>query len=181
MGALLGLLAFLGLAILCWTRFTDARRAGVEAPRDVRLNVRRLMHGNAGDAHPADTVDDARLAAAGVIVAVATMDGPIGQAEIGRLKRSAQETFGITEREALDVVSYGRWIAGECTTNGEAVRRLAKAVLRLAGPEAGPDLVRMIEEVATAGGASMGAEEREAVAAVRHTFGIETARRRHQG
>ncbi|HET7410809.1 MAG TPA: TerB family tellurite resistance protein, partial [Paracoccaceae bacterium] len=126
----------------------------------------------------ADTVDDPRLAAAGVVVAVATMDGPISQAEIGRLTRAAQETFEISEREALELLSFGRWIAGECATNGEAVRRLSKIVLRTAGPEAGPDLVRMIEDVTTAGGSDLGPEERDAIATVRHAFGMEPARRR---
>ena len=179
MGAFLGLLAVLGLAVLVWWRIGDARRssAGAAGARDVRLNVRRLMNGHPGGAHPADAVDDPRLAAAGVVVAVATMDGPISQAEIARLKRAAQETFGISEREALDLVSYGRWIAGECANQGEAVRRLSKVVLRLAGPEAGPDLLRRTEEVAGAGG-ELGPEEREAITTLRRSFGMETARRR---
>jgi uncharacterized tellurite resistance protein B-like protein len=181
MGSFLGVLAILGLALLIWWRIRDARRAG-DGPdasgTDVRLNVRRLMHGRSGEAHPADAVDDPRLAAAGVVVAVATMDGPISQAEIGRMKRAAQETFEISEREALDVLSFGRWIAGECATNGEAVRRLSRIVLRTAGPEAGPDLVRMIEEVATAGGTELGPDERDAIAIVRSAFGMEPARRR---
>lgn len=181
MGSLLGLVALIGVAVACWWRVRDARRPGAQSSAgtpDVRLNVRRLMQGNAAGAHPADSVDDPRLAAAGVIVAVATMDGPISQAEIGRLKRAAQETFEISEREALDVVSFGRWIAGECTSDAEAVRRLSKIVLRTAGAEAGPDLVRMIEEVATAGGGDLGPEERDAIASVRRTFGMEAVRRR---
>ncbi len=180
MGSLLGLVALIGVATACWWRIRDARRTGAQpaaAPRDVRLNVRRLMHGNAGGAHPADAVDDPRLAAAGVIVAVATMDGPISQAEIGRMKRAVQETFEVSEREALDVISFGRWIAGECVTNSEAVGRLSKIVLRTAGPEAGPDLLRMVEEVASTGG-ELGPEEREAIISVRRTFGMEPARRR---
>ena len=182
MGSLLGFLALIGAGAAFWwlTRGAGAPGEQPAGTPDVRLNVRRLMHGNAGDAHPADAVDDPRLAAAGVIVAVATMDGPISQAEIARLKGGAQETFEISEREALDLLSFGRWIAGECATNADAVRRLSKVVLRTAGPEAGPDLVRMIEEVATAGGAELGAEEREAVATVRRTFGMEAVRRRQR-
>lgn len=183
MGAFLGVLAVIGLVLLVWWRFLDARRTSAGTPagaRDVRLNIRRLMHGRSDAEHPVEAVDDPRLAAAGVVVAVATMDGPISQAEIGRLTRAAQDTFEISEREALDVLSFGRWIAGECATNAEAVRRLSKIVLRTAGPEAGPDLVRMIEDVATAGGSELGPEERDAIAIVRHDFGMEPARR-HQG
>lgn len=181
MGAFLGVLALIGLAMLVWFRFRDARRAAGTSrtgEREVRLTIRRLMDGAGGGRHPADSVDDPRLAAAGVVVAVATMDGPISLAEIARLKRAAQDTFSVSDREALDIVSFGRWIAGECTSTGEAVRRLTKVVLRTAGPAAGADLVRMIEEVATAGGGDLGPEERDAIAAVRRAFDMETARRR---
>lgn len=179
MGSFLAVLAILGLVLLVWWRIRDARRTDMAVPaKDQRLNVKRLLSGDDG-AHPADTVEDPRVAAAGIVVAIATMDGPISQAEIARLSRAAQETFEISERQALELLSLGRWIAGECATNAEAVRRLSRVVLRTAGPEAGPDLVRMIEEVTAGGGAELGAEESEAVAAIRQTFGMEPVRRRH--
>ena len=145
---------------------------------DVRLATRRLMQTRGNHAHAADKIDDPRLAAAGIIVAVATMDGPISQAEIARLKRTAQETFEVSDREALDILSFGRWIAGQCATNAEAVRRLSKVVLKTAGPDAGADLLRMVEEVATADGGELGDEERDALDIVRRTLGTEPAARR---
>ena len=155
MSAFLGLLVLLGVAAVWYWRVKAARETGGGAAgvrKDVRLATRRLMLKRDAQAHAADGVDDPRLAAAGIIVAVATMDGPISQAEIARMKRAAQETFGVTEREALDILSFGRWVAGECTTNAEAVRRLSTVVLKTAGPEAAPDLLRLIKDVATADG-----------------------------
>lgn len=181
MTAFLGLLALLGVAALWYWRVKGARGSHGEVldpKRDVRLATRRLMYRRNGHAHPTDSVDDPRLAASGIIVAVATMDGPISQGEITRLRRTAQDTFDVSEREALDILSFGRWIAGECTTNAEAVRRLSKIVLKTAGPAAGPDLVRMIEEVATADGGELGEDERDALETVRRTMGIEPAGRR---
>jgi uncharacterized tellurite resistance protein B-like protein len=178
MSVFLGLLVVLGVAAVWYWRVKAARDASAEVVgvgKDVRLATRRLMLKRGAHAHPADTVDDPRLAASGVIVAVATMDGPISQAEIARLKRVAQDTFDVSEREALDILSFGRWIAGQCTTNAEAVRRLSKVVLKTAGPEAGPDLLRMIQEVATADGGELGEEERDALETVRRTLGIEPA------
>lgn len=185
MSVVLGLLVLLCIAAIWYWRVKAARQTsaevvdvGKDARKDVRLATRRLMLKRGGQAHPTDTVDDPRLAASGIIVAIATMDGPISQAEIARLKRLAQETFEITEREALDILSFGRWIAGQCMTNAEAVRRLSKVVLRTAGPEAGPDLLRMIREVATADGGELGEEERDAIGTVRRTFGMEAAGQR---
>jgi uncharacterized tellurite resistance protein B-like protein len=180
MTAFLGLLAILCVAAVWYWRVRGARGGGrtiLAPPKDGRPASRRLMHRRNG-AHPADTVDDPRLAASGIIVAVATMDGPISAGEIARLKRTAQETFEVTEREALDILSFGRWVASQCATNAEAVRRLSKIVMKTAGPAAGPDLVRMIEEVATADGGELGEEERDALETVRRTLGIEPAGRR---
>jgi len=175
MHIVLGLLALLGTALYVIWRLKAAREAageGLDGANDLRATVRRLMYKARHDVHPADSVDDPRLAASGIIVAVATMDAPISQAEIATLTRTARQTFDITEREALDIVSFGRWIAGQCTTNAEAVRRLAKVVARTAGPEAGPDLIRMITEVAEAGGHSLGDHEMDAIDTVRRTLGI---------
>ena len=58
------------------------------------------------------------------------------------------------------------------------MRRLSRVVLKTAGPDAAPDLLRMIEEVATADGGPLGEEERDAVDTVRRTLGTEPAARR---
>lgn len=181
MTAFLGLLAILCVLAVWYWRIRGARGTGGAAPsreREVRLASRRLTQRRTGHGHPADSVDDPRLAASGIIVAVATMDGPISQREIARLKRAAQETFEVSEREALDILSFGRWIVGQCASNGEAVRRLARIVMKTAGPAAGADLVRMIEEVATADGGELGEEERDALETVRRTLGVQPAGRR---
>lgn len=179
MHVVLVLLALLGVAAVWWWRVRAARGAagGAGKASDIRVATRRLMQGPQ-TAHPADSVDDPRLAAAGIVVAVATMDGPISLAEIDRMKRAAEETFHVSEREALDILSFARWVAGECTSNAEAVRRLSRALMKSAGSEVGPDLVRMIHEVATADGGELGDEEFEAIDAVRRNLGMEAAGRR---
>ena len=93
-------------------------------------------------------------------------------AEIAALSKAAQDTFDVSEREALDMVSFGRWIADQCGTAGEAVRRLSKVVSKLAGAEAASDLVAMISDVATADGRELGEEELDAIETVRRTLGV---------
>lgn len=175
MHIILGALALLGAALFWWYRVKAAREAGSElldAAGDLRATVRRLMYKARHDVHPADSVDDPRLAAAGIVVAVATMDAPISQTEIEALTTGARDTFDVTEREALDILSFGRWIAGQCNTNAEAVRRLSKVIAKTAGAEAGPDLVKLITEVSTSGGHELGEDEMEAIDTVRRTLGF---------
>lgn len=176
MHVLLGLLAVIGTIIFIWYRLRDARQAGgeaLDAADSLRATVRRLMYQRKHDRHPADQVEDPRLAASGIAVAVATMDAPISQAEIQALTSLSREIFDVSEREALDIVSFGRWVAGQCNTNDEAVRRLVKVVVREAGPEAAGDMVRLITEVATAGGTELGEDEMDAIDTVRRAMGAD--------
>ena len=176
MHILLGLIALLGAALFWFYRIREAKDAAIDvadAANDVRLTIRRLMNQRKYNVHPADSIDDARLAASGLVVAVATMDAPLSQSEISALSKDAQQIFNVTEREALDIVSFGRWIAGECGTNDEAVRRLARTVNKLAGPEAGPDMIRMIEDVATADGNALGTQEQDALTTVRRALSVD--------
>ena len=175
MHIVLGLLAVLGTALFIWYRLRDAREAGgemLDAADSLRASVRRLMYKRKHDRHPADSVDDPRLAASGIAVAVATMDGPISQAEIKKLTDLSREIFDVSEREALDIVSFGRWVAGQCNTNAEAVRRLSKIGAREAGPEAAGDMIRLISEVAEAGGGALGEDEMDAIDTVRRAMGV---------
>ncbi len=176
MHILIGLIALIGGALFWFYRIKAARDAAsdvADAANDVRLTIRRLMNQRKYNVHPADSIDDARLAASGLVVAVATMDAPLSQTEINALSEEAQQTFNVTEREALDIVSFGRWIAGECGTNDEAVRRLSRTVAKLAGSEAGPDMLRMVEAVATADGNTLEAPEQDALATVRRTLSVD--------
>ena len=175
MHTLLGLLAILA-GLFFWHYWNRVARSG---PRDrvgggseIRQTIQRLMNQGQYDIHPADSVDDARLAASGLIVVIATMDAPLSQNEISALSKNAQTTFGVTEREALDIVSYGRWVAGECGSVDEGVRRLSRRINKLAGPEAGADTVRMIEEVASADGIPLGEAELEAMETVRNILNV---------
>lgn len=178
MGGLLGLLAVLCLILVIWWRIRSARRiSGPSRVGKTPLDIQHLADGSARGAQAADRIEDPRLAAVGIIVAIATMDGPISQAEIARLARGAEEIFDVNGREALELVSLGRWLAREFGTTAEAVRQLSQIVLRTAGLEVGPDLVRMAEEVAMAGDAELGPEQRDVLAKLRHAFGIEAAGR----
>ena len=175
MHILIGIVTLLGALAVWYWRFKMAREAGgelLDAASDLKSAVRRLKYKRKHDKHPADSIDDARLAASGIAVAVATMDAPLSQAEISALSASAQRTFNIGAGEADDIVAFGRWIADQCGTQGEAVRRLSKALLRTAGAEAGPDMIRMINDVATADGRVIGEAESDAIDTLRRTLGI---------
>lgn len=167
---ILGLIALVVHQMARQGRVPGGRSAGRS---EISETIKQIMNQRALDEHPADRIQDARLAASGVIVAVATLDGPLSQAEIAAMTRTMQETFEVTEREALDIVSFGRWVAVECGAPEEALERLGARIDMLAGPEAGPDMVRMVEEVATANGNALGAEEQGALQTIRRILDVQ--------
>jgi len=175
MHIVLAVLGLLGAAMFWYWRLKMAREAVGElasAADDVRLAIRRFGYLRKHKTHPADCVDDPRLAAAGIAAAVAGIDAPLSQAEIDRLTAEAGSVFGVRSAEAVDIASFGRWIAGQCQSPEDAVRRLTKVVRAQAGPEAGPDLVGMVEKVAGADGAGLGEREEDAIAAIRRGLGM---------
>lgn len=172
---ILGILGVLSVVALWYWRVKAAQEAAGEvanAANDVRLAIRRFGYLRKHKTHPADCVEDPRLAAAGIVAAIAGMDAPLSKAEIDRLTAEASAVFGVDSREAVDIATFGRWIAGQCATPEEAVRRLTKVVRAQAGAEAGPDLLALVEAVATADGAPMGDPERDAQTAIRRGLGM---------
>lgn len=147
----------------------DAAGELIDAAQDVRRAARRFGFRRQADRHPADCIEDARLAAMGVVVAVSELDGPLTRDEIEHLVVEAQVTFGTDKAEAEEIVAFGRWIAAQCGTKAEAVRRLSRIVARLAGPSALPDLARMAEAAAT-NASPLDAAEEEALDTIRRAF-----------
>jgi len=171
MHILLGILGALSVALIWYCRVKSAREAAGElvgAADHVRLAIRRFGYLRKNKTHPADCVDDARLASAGIVAAIAGMDAPLSQAEIDRMTAEA----GADPAEAVDIVAFGRWVAGQCNTPEEAVRRLVSVVHDKAGPDAGPDLLAMVETVATVDGAPLDTRETDALETIRRGLGI---------
>lgn len=162
MQLLIALLAIL-FAVLAWSMMGQSR-----APRR-RVAPRRRGEGHSTRGHPAERLDDPKLAAAGVAVAIATMDGPLTAGEITTLKTEAIGLFDIDDRTALELVSDGRWIVAEYPSLDEAVEDLARAVRKYAGNAVLDDLLTLVRRVAEAGAPLM-PEQDEALAQVRRVF-----------
>ena len=104
--------------------------------------------------------------------AIASMDQPITQSEIVTMREKARDVFDVGDRDALDIVSFGRWIAAQFDTAEDAVTLLSQIVAETAGPEAGPDLVEMIVSVVGADGAVIVEEQTAAVEEVRRQLSV---------
>ena len=123
MHILIGLITIIGVvAIWIWRMraAADASREIIEAGSDARAALRRFGYRRKAGQHPADSIDDPRLAAAGMMAAVARMDGDLTADQMNALRVESRASFRVDQKEADDIAAYGRWIAGQSQDPGEA-------------------------------------------------------------
>ncbi len=163
---LIAILAAVGGVVYWMTRVRTTGNAAagmLDAAADIQAAARRLNFRRRSNIHPADSIDDPRLAAAGVVAAVGEMAGPLTSAQLAAFDAGCRATFGVTADDARDIVAFGRWIVGQCGSPDEAARRLTRTVFALAGASAGPDLLAMSRRIVGADGASPTDRQTEAL------------------
>lgn len=138
MHILLGVLAVAG-AIIFWIlrarAAADATRELVDVADDVRAAVRRFGLRRSAGRHPAETVEDTRLAAAGVLASIARLEGDPSAETIKRIAVECQATFRCGVDEAKDIAAFGRWLASQSQCPDDALRRCLRRLVHLSTPE----------------------------------------------
>lgn len=175
MHILLGLLAVLAaIGVWIWRArmAADTTREVIGVADDVAAAVRRYGYKRQSGRHPADLVEDARLAAAGMMAAVARMDGDLTRAQTQAIGVEARAVFRVDQSEANDIAAYGRWLAGQSQTPEDAMSRLARRLgaLTQSADERG-DVIRMLERIAAVEGAVNDAQ-RAAIDGARRALGL---------
>lgn len=170
---LLAILGALGAAAYWYWNLRNAGHAAsdlADAANDVRLAARRFNYRRRHKTHPVDSIDDPRLAAGGIIAAIGGMDSAFDRGDHDMAVIQCQSKFNVSKDEADEIMVFGEWVAGQCGTKDEAVRRLCKRLFSLSGAEAGPDLVEMVDAVAKVSEKPSDSREAEAMARIRRTF-----------
>ncbi|MEM9049488.1 MAG: hypothetical protein AAGC92_12295 [Pseudomonadota bacterium] len=174
MATLVAILLVLGLGLLAFMRW---RSVGEPAPglgdatREERIAARRLGFAPKPEQDPLEAVGDPRLAAMGVVAAMAEIDGPLDADETDQLVVEAQVTFDIDKPLADSLVIVALWLLQRSSDRMDLIARLAALVAAKAGGGAAPDLLRMAAAAATFAGPA----DREAEAAlevIRQAFGV---------
>ncbi|QPH54003.1 TerB family tellurite resistance protein [Pontivivens ytuae] len=171
MPILIMLLGAIGAAAIWYWRIKAAREMGgelLDAANDVRLAARRFGYRRKHNVHPGDSIDDPRIAATGLLIAIAESDGALTAAELEAVRLEIQRVFDIASEEADELIAVGRWVIGQCGGAQPALRRLAKRLRVLAGGDVLPDLMKMGSAVAAVGGNNI--EAQEAIAQIRRTI-----------
>jgi uncharacterized tellurite resistance protein B-like protein len=145
--------AILGVLLLVLFRMQQAAHAArdlADAADDARGLFRRWRCKQAR--HPLDTIDDAREAAAAMMVAAAQSDGAMTERERAAIAKEMSARFGATPQQAEALLARGRWLVQDRHDAGEVFRRLTPLLLRTCGPTERADLIDMLGKVAAADG-----------------------------
>lgn len=151
------ILAALGavLAVLLFVLFrmqqaANAARDIADAAGEARGLFRRWGWRRKFARSPLDAVDDAREAAAAMMVATAQSDGSITERERAAITAAMARYFGATQQQAEELLARGRWLVQDRNDAGEVFRRLTPLILRTCGPTERSELVDMLGAVAQA-------------------------------
>jgi uncharacterized tellurite resistance protein B-like protein len=153
--AILG--AVLGVAVLVLLRMQQAAHAArdiADAAGEARGLFRRWGWRKKQLRNPLDAIEDAREAAAAMMVAAAQWDGSITERERTAITAEMIGRFGATQGQAEDLLARARWAVQDRTDANEVFRRRTPLILRTCGATERSDLIEMLEAVAAAEGRS---------------------------
>lgn len=150
----------------------QASRDIVEAADDVRAVIRRHGFQRKSGRHPAETVEDPRLAAAGMMAAMARLDGALTEKQINALRVECRASFRVSQVEADEIAAYGRWLADQSKDPDDSLRRLGRVLRAIAPREAQEDMIAMLTRVASAEGGAPSDVQAAAIERVRRGFQI---------
>ncbi len=147
--------AVLGVLIFVLFRMQQAANAArdiADAADEARGLFRRWGWRRKLAKNPIDTVEDAREAAAAMMVAAAQSDGSITERERSAITAEMVKRFSATQAQADELLARGRWLVQGRTDAAEVFRRLTPLIQRSCGPTERSDLIDMLRAVAEADG-----------------------------
>jgi uncharacterized tellurite resistance protein B-like protein len=97
-------------------------------------------------------VQDPRMAATVMMVALAQSDGAITAAENTVIQRHVTGKLGATAAQSEDLIAHGRWLVRDVIDPDNTFRRLIPVIQKSCTPEEVDDLISMLEAVASANG-----------------------------
>jgi uncharacterized tellurite resistance protein B-like protein len=147
--------AVLGVVLLVLFRMQQAANAArdiADVADDARGFFRRWGWRRKHARNPLETIDDAREAAAAMMVATAQSDGSITERERATITAEMTKRFGATPQQAEELLARARWLVQDRNDPGEVYRRLTPLIQRTCGATERTDLIEMLGAVANADG-----------------------------
>jgi uncharacterized tellurite resistance protein B-like protein len=163
MSIILALLAALaGVGTLLWrvNAAADATKGLVETANDLSNLRRRWSWRRKSNVDPLLLVDDPRLAAVTLMMAIAQSDGALTAVERATIVRQAMEHFGCSSKVADEMVGYARFLLTETRDPTNCLLKLKPLILKSCSAKERADLLAMLRAVGEADGVAGDLERR---------------------
>lgn len=129
----------------------DTAREAVDVADDVRAAFRRFGYRRKHNKHPIESVEDPRLAAAALMASIIRLNGDPLKEQWDALRLECRASFRVDAKEGEEIAAFGRWLSGQFSNPGEAIRRLIPIVRDRAPEAAKAGAPAMLLRVAEAG------------------------------
>lgn len=167
---LLGVAAAVGIWLVRARMAADAAQGALDVADDVRAAIRRYGYKRSVRGTALDGIEDTRLAASGMMWAIARLDGDTTKAQSDRILRECVEVFQTDAAEATDISAYGRWLSQQGDTE-EVLRRLSRGMRGKLDDAQRGQLLAMLERIASSEGGAPNERQRDAFEMIGRVLG----------
>lgn len=142
-----------GIGWLLWRLHmaSEAARGLMDTADDVRGFWRRRSWRNKLASDQLQLVDDSRVAAAVMMIALAQHDGAMTEAEQRTILTQMMEKFSAAASVADELFAHARWIAKDVVDVDSCFRRLAHVIEKKCGAPEREEFIEMLTAVVNAG------------------------------
>ncbi|MCH9809523.1 MAG: TerB family tellurite resistance protein [Alphaproteobacteria bacterium] len=154
LGALLGVIGVIAVVLWRLNQAADVARGVGDAVDDVHGAWRRWSWRRKSSVDQLRDVDDPRVAAAVMMVAVAEYDGALTEAERQTMIQQMGEVFGASHKQAEELVAHARWLNRNGGDIGSLFLKLTPVVSDKCGPKERRELIAMLRQVDSSGSTS---------------------------
>lgn len=144
------ILTAIGGAIWWWARNNpgDVLSVADDAVTTVRNAPRKLAFRRQTKEHPVEGIDDPRIAVCGIAQAFIELDDLPTKEQRDKLHLDLRSKLRVSEEEAEELETLGRWLVAQCNGAEAAVSRLARRLYKIDGAASWDQLQDILMDLA---------------------------------
>lgn len=144
----------------------------IDVANDVRLAARRFGFKRQTNVHPADSIEDPKIAMVGIAVSFLELGSFPTQEQRNALIVQAQSQLDVSKSEAEELVVLGRWMVTECGGPSAAKSRLSRKLYKLSGTGAVTPVLTIVQNTLAVGEDALNETQRDALEDVKQALHV---------